>query len=756
MNKTVSINLAGQVFQIDELAYERLWKYLEAIKQRYANTKGGADIISDIESRFAEMFYEALGTARKVVSMADVEQVITIMGQPEEFEATLGDDDDPIYNATGGANTASGEKIQRRLFRNPDDKVIGGVASGLSAYFGIADPIWMRLLFLFTFWAFGSGFLLYLVLMVLVPKAQTASEKLQMRGAPINIDNIEKTIREELNDLENRLNNAAGRGDRARGVLSKLVDFIATVLRLVFKVLGKFIGFLFALLGIVLLMGLVLGISIPSMVEGGFSFHMLSHLFTSDGHIVAAVLGFGLLVFIPCMFLLYSGVAILLNRRISFRGIGLTSIGLALVGIILVVYTVSNVHAQTNVTRKHYESITLAPPIDGIMRIELFKDERNEDNFEGVLWSDGDFREQGDTLLAQNITFTIVKASGTEYLLEKTISASGIDSDAAHERANHIKYNIAQDSARLYLPRFFAFPALDKIREQEINLVLHVPEGGSVFLNGNVVALIDDIKNVTNTYDGHMVNHTWKMMPPGLTCLDCGDRTLSANYSGSTGTAAPAAPIAPSVPSQPSSAVEETLQPFTTIDVDGAVNFYLIPSSESRIVYEDDDAKDGLDVSISGQRLTVTSRKDWAIFRKQVQVWVYTAEIEKVIITGHSKGQIGGFSTPNLHVEAAGASECRLSVGAAKLTLRISGASNMEVEGTAIELDAEAAGASELEAFKLVATNARVHTSGASSAEVLVQNDLHAESNGASSIDYKGSPKVSSSTSGSSSINPKP
>ena len=78
------------------------------------------------------------------------------------------------------------------MFRNEDDKVIGGVASGLSAYFGIADPLWIRLLFLFTFFfGIGSSFLVYLVLMILVPKATTASEKLQMRGEPINIDNIE-------------------------------------------------------------------------------------------------------------------------------------------------------------------------------------------------------------------------------------------------------------------------------------------------------------------------------------------------------------------------------------------------------------------------------------------------------------------------------------------------------------------------------------------------------------------------------------
>ncbi len=762
MNKTVSINLGGQVFQIDELAYERLWKYLEAIKLRYANTKGGDEIVNDIESRLAEMFYEAMGNLRQVVTMLDVETVISTMGQPEQFEASV-DDEEEAFGNTGSTKTATGEKVPRRLFRNPDDKVLGGVASGLSAYFGINDPIWIRVLFLALFFGFGSGFFLYLALWILVPKANTAGEKLQMRGEPINIDNIEKTIREELNDLEDRINNGVGNGDKARGAMTKLVDFVATVLRLFFKVLGKLIGLFLVVVSILFIISLLLGISIPSMFDDGIAFTMLPYLFESTAVSVAAIIGFCLVFLIPCLFMLYAGVAILLNKRLSVKGTGLTAFGLVVVGIILMVYSIATVSSHTDVTRKRTETIMLQAPIDGILRLQLKDDERNEDVFK-TLGDWGRVREENDSLFVrkgdeqEQILLNVKRAPGNDFVLVKTISASGQDRDMAHFRTQNVVYNVTQDSASLYFPLFLAYPVADKIRGQEVRLELLVPEGKSVYLSPDIEDLIYDIKNVTDMYDGEMVGHTWKMLPDGLTCMDCGHEGINKTSApnGLASPSAPVAPTAPSTPSLPSKSIGVPLSPFTAMDINGAVKFYLIPSTESRIVFENEETQDEVEVDVSGRTLTVSNKGGFDIFRDKAVVWIYTPSIEKVIITGASEGQIGGFSVPNLRVELAGASECLLSVGAGKLTLRLSGASEMVAEGVATELDAEVAGASDLDAYKLASNTAKVHASGASSAEVWAQNKLDAESNGASSIDYKGSPVVSSASSGSSSINSKP
>jgi phage shock protein PspC (stress-responsive transcriptional regulator) len=749
MNKTVSINLGGQVFQIDELAYERLWKYLESIKAKYANTKGGSDIISDIESRLAEMFYEFLGEKRNVVTMADVELTISTMGQPDDFEIHLEDDEEAQSNSK---RTAQDDKKQRRLFRNPDDKVIGGVASGLSEYFGIADPIWIRLVFLITFFlGVGSSFLVYLVLLVLVPKAQTASEKLQMRGEPINIDNIEKTIREELSDLENRIN-SGNTGHKARGVMSRLVDFIATIIRVFFNILGKLVGLFLVILAIVLIISFSLGFTIPSLFDEGIALSMLPHLFEGSASITIAILGFGLIIFIPLIYMLYAGIAIIINKRLNLKGLSLGAIGLMLVGIVLVVYTVTNLKGHTDITRKKTETTVLVAPIDGILRLEIKDDEHNQDRFR-ALGSWGKYLEDSDTLYVRRynvdkdaqITLNVKRAPGSEFILEKTVIACGQNADQANYRVQNITYNIAQDSASLYFPAFYTFPTEDHIRGQEVKLELLLPEGQSVYFSNDIRELIHDIKNVDNAYDGDMIGHTWKMMPNGLTCLDCGDKP------------GPAIPGATNAPVSPVAANNNTMvvSNFTSIEISGAINFHLKPSSNSQVVFEDESMMKHVTVNTIGNKLTIKQDNEFGL-NNDVTVWVYTPELEKVTILGASEGDISGFKPASLYVELAGASDCKLNIDTENLTVHLSGASELTIGGTAQKLNAEVNGASEILAFGLTTDQVKVHASGASSAEVYAITKLNAEASGASSVDYKGSPQVSSNSSGFSSINSKP
>ncbi len=749
MNKTVSINLGGQVFQIDELAYERLWKYLESIKAKYANTKGGSDIISDIESRLAEMFYEYLGGKRQVITTEDVELTIGTMGQPDDFEIPLEDDEEAQSTSK---RTAQDDKKQRRLFRNPDDKVIGGVASGLSEYFGIADPIWIRLVFLITFFlGVGSSFLVYLVLLVLVPKAQTASEKLQMRGEPINIDNIEKTIREELSDLENRIN-SGNTGHKARGIMSRLVDFIATIIRVFFNILGKLVGLFLVILAIVLIISFSLGFTIPSLFDEGIALSMLPHLFEGSASITIAILGFGLIIFIPLIYMLYAGIAIIINKRLNLKGLSLGAIGLMLVGLVLVVYTVTNLKGHTDITRKKTETIVLVAPVDGILRLEIKDDEHNQDRFR-ALGSWGKYLEDNDTLYVRRynvdkdaqITLNVKRAPGSEFILEKTVIACGQNADQANYRLQNITYNIAQDSASLYFPAFYTFPTEDHIRGQEVKLELLLPEGQSVYFSNEIRELIHDIKNVDNAYDGDMIGHTWKMMPNGLTCLDCGDKP------------GPAIPGATNAPMPPVAANNNTMavSNFTSIEISGAINFHLIPSSSSQVVFEDKSMMKHVTVNTIGNKLTIKQDNEFGL-NNDVTVWVYTPELEKVIILGASEGDMSGFKPTSLYMELAGASDCNLNIDTENLTVHLSGASELNISGTAQKLNAEVNGASDILAFGLTTDQVKVHASGASSAEVYATKELDAEASGASSVDYKGSPQVSSNSSGFSSINSKP
>ena len=202
MNKIFNINLGGYPFTIDDDAYHKLNKYLNTIKRHFANSEGCEDIMSDIEARIAELFNENL-KGQPIVGIREVDQVIGIMGTPEEFGAAADADDIDETMSSHGTNRGQ-YKMGKRLFRDPDEKILGGVCSGLSAYFGIDEPVWLRLAFVIGLFA-GFGVLLYCILWIVIPEAKSSGDKLAMKGEKINVSNIAKKVEEELNNLSDTI-----------------------------------------------------------------------------------------------------------------------------------------------------------------------------------------------------------------------------------------------------------------------------------------------------------------------------------------------------------------------------------------------------------------------------------------------------------------------------------------------------------------------------------------------------------------------
>ncbi|GJM36119.1 MAG: hypothetical protein DHS20C18_51200 [Saprospiraceae bacterium] len=199
MNKVLSINLGGYPFTIDEDAFEHLDKYLKAIHKHFRHTEGYEEITEDIEARLAELFQSSMGN-RPIVSFKDVEQAIATMGRPEEFG------EGPLEDETVAGSRGEGSyKTGKRLFRNPDDEVVAGVCSGVAAYFGIQDPVWIRILFVIITISGGFGIPMYIVLWAILPQAETAGDRLAMRGEPINVSNIGKIIQEEVEHITEKV-----------------------------------------------------------------------------------------------------------------------------------------------------------------------------------------------------------------------------------------------------------------------------------------------------------------------------------------------------------------------------------------------------------------------------------------------------------------------------------------------------------------------------------------------------------------------
>ena len=200
MKKTVTINLGGSVFSIDEDAYELLKIYLDKIEGHFSDEGERNDIMSDIESRIAELFSGGDAPGSRPVTIKDVEKIIEIMGDPGDFAGT-GEDS----GSSGEAESSySGSKGSRRIYRDVDSRILGGVCSGMAAYWSI-DVIWIRIIFVILAIGALSGVLIYLLLWLVIPPAVTTAQKLEMRGEPVNISNIGRAVKEEFNNVRKNL-----------------------------------------------------------------------------------------------------------------------------------------------------------------------------------------------------------------------------------------------------------------------------------------------------------------------------------------------------------------------------------------------------------------------------------------------------------------------------------------------------------------------------------------------------------------------
>lgn len=197
MKKTITINIAATAFFIDDDAYDLLKRYQQKLDDWFRTREGGAEIIKDIEARMAELFAQRINPKTGVITVSMVEEVISIMGQPEDFSG-----DEAEQNTFADETRSSDYYTRKRLYRELDNKVLGGVCGGIAAYFNI-DPALVRIIFaLLPFLSFGAIIPVYIVLWIAIPPAVTTTQKLEMRGENITISNIEKTIKEQYDNVK--------------------------------------------------------------------------------------------------------------------------------------------------------------------------------------------------------------------------------------------------------------------------------------------------------------------------------------------------------------------------------------------------------------------------------------------------------------------------------------------------------------------------------------------------------------------------
>ncbi|QHI39061.1 hypothetical protein IMCC3317_44620 [Kordia antarctica] len=527
MNKTININLANMFFHIDEEAYNSLQRYLNAIKRSFTDSQGRDEIIADIEARVAELLSERMKSERQVISMKEVEEVIGIMGQPEDYLV-----DDEIFEDEPKTNYNRRENgTYRKLYRDYDNKFIGGVCAGFAQYFGI-DALWIRLLVLFVlFVGAGSPVLVYIILWVVIPKATTTSEKLAMAGKPANITNIEKKIKEGLDDVQERLSDVDFDqvGQKAKNSASSFFDSLGDFIMVLLKILAKFFGIIFIIIAASILISVImsaLGVSFYNMdiILGDESIYYRD--LGIINHTPRWVLGL-LMLFalgIPAIVLFILGIRILVKNSKSIGTTAKVALFILWIGSCIGIgFIASNAALHHDIEASVSSKTELPISANDTITVKMMKNEEyDRSSYRYHHDYQVEYKDNGDIVLFSKSVRLIVKPTDSDNArIRINRNAGGVSYAKARERAQAINYNYVFENNTLKLDGYFLFDPKDKYNQQEIEIILYLPEGAIIFAEKNTRSYHRNSPRSGDILGKKEEENHYQVIDDDLKCLDC-------------------------------------------------------------------------------------------------------------------------------------------------------------------------------------------------------------------------------------------
>ncbi len=518
MNKTVNINLGGMFFHIDEDAYQKLTRYFDAIKRSLSNSSGQDEIIKDIEMRVSELLNEKQKSDKHVIGLKDVDEVIAVMGQPEDY--IIEDELNSSKNYTDYTVRKS-----KKLYRDKEKGMIGGVASGLGHYFGI-DAVWIRIvLILLVFAGFGTGILAYIILWIVTPEAVTTSEKLEMTGEPVNISNIEKKVREEFENVSDKIKNVDydKYGNQIKSGAGKIGSSFGDFIMTVFKIFAKFLGVILIITGFAVLISLL--IAVFTLGSSDFIDVPWQSFVEAGNFTDYPIWSFGLLMFfavgIPFFFLVLLGFKLLTPNLKSIGNIAkYTLLALWIIAIAILisigVKQASEVAYEGKTVQK--ETINLMPNDTLYVKFKYndyyTKNIDDNENFKFVQDS-----SSNEMIYSNNVRLEILHTDEKMPYVQIEKMARGKSFQDAKQRAEKIKYAVKIEGNKLILDNYLLTEVTNKFRDQEVALFLYVPEG--VLLKPDAT-----IQNYDQSDDSffnlhYSGNYLYKVENSQIKCLTC-------------------------------------------------------------------------------------------------------------------------------------------------------------------------------------------------------------------------------------------
>ncbi len=505
MKKTVTINLAGFVFHIDEDAYDRLGEYLNAVRNSVGNDESSAEIMNDIEARISELFSEKIKPGVGVVSMADVQRIIQIMGQPTDYEWNDAQQTKEQHQNTQSTVHASTKK----MYRDGEERILGGVLAGFSHYFGI-DPVWFRILFCILFFGFGVGLMIYIVLWIIIPKAKTTAEKLEMKREAVTVDSIKNSVDESIQNVK--------KYGRTHG------NTIAFLIK-------RFIGFGFIFLGFLGILGALLT---PIAIS------QINHIYVNDNQLMQVIYtnlprwsvltSLFFIIFCPACLMLTIALKLIYNNIKHLRWISFSLIILWILSIAYFVFAIIKSETEgdkilNSIFQENYtttkQSFDIPMPANDTLFINFINDPKMSYINAGI------DREKDKYLENRNVKLSIQESNSDKVYYEvETRTFSNPEAEIrflGKSKTVHLTdvpytldYFHEVNGKQFVLSNAFLETTFnDDFIENSVQITLYVPANLHFSLNS------DNIQHFSNKKHVEKGTHIYQFQHQQLTCSNC-------------------------------------------------------------------------------------------------------------------------------------------------------------------------------------------------------------------------------------------
>lgn len=492
MKKTYNVSLGNRIFHLEEDAGDKLQNYIRTLENHYSKEEGGSEIMNDIECRIAELFQEYLTTepGKEVITLADVKKVIDIMGTPNDII-------DEDYK-----ESRREDKKTRILYRDVENRVFGGVAGGISAYLNI-PVLAVRIFFILLACFYGITILIYIILWIAVPAALTAKQKLEMKGEPINISNIEKNIRDNFNEVkENK---------KVQDSVQKTTGFIADFFKALWHgclILLNIIGKIFAtfILFICIALLLAFGCILFNLNLFDWATHgefMSVFMTAADSILLRIVLVIDLII--PLILLIWLCTVYLFNIRKSNSVVPLSLFGLWIVGIIFSIYLGFSQGYNLSQRHRYTDTTVLSPTKPSLVIMTTSGKDSSDNNY--YYGNSGYYLNQNSNQLLKTPELSFEQGTNSQPELLIVKRARGASQKDAYKNAQKIEYSWRISSDTLYLSNYFKLDKDTKWKAQEVDIILRLPENYIIYLPTSVINELN-----LNTWRGYVGGNQYYTM----------------------------------------------------------------------------------------------------------------------------------------------------------------------------------------------------------------------------------------------------